>query len=115
GKALSILEERSANGPFRGVEDLLRVGGIGEKTLENLRPFIKAEGAAHLGPAPKAGPTKVRVNHASAEELQKLKGVGEAMAQRIILQRAVKGHFRRPEDLLPIRGISTRFIEQNRQ
>lgn len=34
--AAAIVEEREANGPFDTVEDLLRVGGIGEKKLEKL-------------------------------------------------------------------------------
>lgn len=34
--AEAIVEEREANGPFGAVEDLLRVGGIGEKKLEKL-------------------------------------------------------------------------------
>jgi len=35
-----ILEDRKRNGPFRSVEDLRRVKGIGEKTLERLRPHV---------------------------------------------------------------------------
>ncbi|MDR2527703.1 MAG: helix-hairpin-helix domain-containing protein [Synergistaceae bacterium] len=38
--AESILEYRRKNGPFRGVEDLLRIRGIGEKRLEALRGFV---------------------------------------------------------------------------
>ncbi len=36
-----ILEHRTANGPFRYVDDLLLVRGIGEKTLERLRPLVR--------------------------------------------------------------------------
>ena len=39
-KARDILTWREAYGPFRAVEDLLSVDGIGDKTLENLRPYI---------------------------------------------------------------------------
>ena len=39
-KAQTILDWRKAHGPFRAVEDLLSVEGIGEGTLENLRPYI---------------------------------------------------------------------------
>jgi len=35
-----ILEDRKHNGPFRSVEDLRRVKGIGEKTLERIRPHV---------------------------------------------------------------------------
>lgn len=39
-KARDILTWRETYGPFRAVEDLLSVDGIGEKTLENLRPYV---------------------------------------------------------------------------
>jgi competence ComEA-like helix-hairpin-helix protein len=37
-----IIEER-ARAPFRSVDELRRVKGIGPKTLENLRPFVTVE------------------------------------------------------------------------
>jgi competence protein ComEA len=36
-----IVKWREQNGPFRRVEDLLKVQGIGEKSLEKLRPHVK--------------------------------------------------------------------------
>lgn len=39
-KAQAIITWRETHGPFQTVEDLLSVDGIGEKTLENLRPYI---------------------------------------------------------------------------
>ncbi len=37
-----IVEYRSRNGSFESVEGLLEIKGIGEKTLEEIRPFITA-------------------------------------------------------------------------
>lgn len=56
GPALAqrIVDDRSANGPFLSAEDLLRVSGIGEKTLEDLRPYITVEAA----PSAKEMPTE---------------------------------------------------------
>ncbi|WP_223869373.1 ComEA family DNA-binding protein [Paenibacillus sabuli] len=39
-KAQAIVDDRETNGPFAQAEDLLRVTGIGEKTLENLKADI---------------------------------------------------------------------------
>lgn len=39
-KAQAILDYREENGLFMKVEDLLNIPGIGEKTLENLKPYI---------------------------------------------------------------------------
>ncbi len=38
--AQRILDYRAERGPFARVEDLRKVRGIGDKTLENLRPLI---------------------------------------------------------------------------
>lgn len=35
-KAEAIVKERKANGPFESVEDLTRVKGIGDKTVEKI-------------------------------------------------------------------------------
>ncbi|MBW6458241.1 MAG: helix-hairpin-helix domain-containing protein [FCB group bacterium] len=40
GKAKDIIDHRDKNGPFRSLEELTKVKGIGEKTLEKLKPFI---------------------------------------------------------------------------
>ena len=38
--AQKIIADRDAKGPFRKIDDLLRVKGIGPKTLEKMRPFL---------------------------------------------------------------------------
>jgi competence protein ComEA len=42
GKSLSqrIIAFRDKNGPFQSVDDLLKVQGIGEKSIEKLRPYV---------------------------------------------------------------------------
>lgn len=39
-KARAIIEDRDRNGPFRKVEELTRVKGIGDKLLEKVKPSI---------------------------------------------------------------------------
>ena len=43
-KAIAIVEYRQANGPFKTVEDLVRVKGIGERTIEINRANILVTG-----------------------------------------------------------------------
>jgi competence protein ComEA len=42
GKSLSqrIVAFRDKNGPFQSVDDLLKVQGIGEKSIQKLRPYL---------------------------------------------------------------------------
>ncbi len=39
--AKRILDFREKHGPFKRVEDLMKVKGIGEKSLEKIRPYIR--------------------------------------------------------------------------
>ena len=39
--AQKIISDREAKGPFRSINDLRRVKGIGPKTLEKMRPFLR--------------------------------------------------------------------------
>jgi len=42
-KALAIVEYRELVGGFDSVDELIEVEGIGEKTLENIRPYCTVE------------------------------------------------------------------------
>jgi comEA protein len=42
--AKAIVEDRKKNGPFENIDDLTRVRGIGDKTVENLKDKICTEG-----------------------------------------------------------------------
>ena len=41
----AIVKWREENGPFRSAEDLLRVPGIGEKTVEAMKDYVSTGGA----------------------------------------------------------------------
>jgi competence protein ComEA len=65
------------------------------------------------GPAPAAATSNARataddpvyVNHASAEELRRLPGVGPKRAEAIVALRQRMGRFQRVEDLLRVKGV----------
>ena len=47
----------------------------------------------------------VNLNQASLEELESIKGVGPALAERIIAYRSENGKFKTAEDLMNVKGI----------
>lgn len=51
---------------------------------------------------------RININTAPADELEKLPGIGKAMAARIIEHREKYGPYRKPEHLIIVRGISDR-------
>lgn len=59
-------------------------------------------------------PALVNINTASREELEKLPGIGRALAERIVEHRTRYGAFRRVEHLLVVRGISAQRFHQMR-
>lgn len=55
---------------------------------------------------PKASqPFVLDINRASAQDFEKLPGIGPELARRIVTYRQKHGPFRRVEDLIAIRGI----------
>ena len=73
---------------------------------------LLAAGAANGKKAPPAAP--LDLNAANAAQLVQVPGIGAATARAIVQFRQKSGPFQRVEDLLAIRGISARKLEQIR-
>lgn len=134
-KALRIVREREENGPYASVDDLARVSGLGPKSVERLKPYLRVvggggsdsagrRGAVAAGSGPSAGEGRragggrgaasadsgalVDLNRATAEELQALPGIGPVMAERIVALRNERGRFRKLEELMEVKGVGER-------
>ena len=56
----------------------------------------------------------IRINDAEPEELTELPGIGETLAALIIEERNRNGPYYYPEDLISVKGIGLRKMEQYR-
>jgi len=65
-------------------------------------------------PATPINDTVININEASAEQLEKLPGIGAKLAADIVAHRERYGRFRRVEHLLMVRGISESRLRQMR-
>lgn len=79
-------------------------------------PVTAAGGAAPgaVGSAPPAVPRTLDLNHASAQELDALPGIGPVLARRIVERRERQGAFRHVDELLSVPGIGPRLLERLR-
>jgi len=112
----SIIDYRNENGPFASMEDVMKVPGIGAArlgeiarlfTVMNAISGVQSEQETQDAPAETkpAENGKVNVNTASAEELQKLPGIGPVLSQQIVDYRREHGYFQSRNDLLSVPGI----------
>jgi competence ComEA-like helix-hairpin-helix protein len=132
GPALAdrIVAERDGRGRFARVDDLAGVHGIGDATLNKIRPWVTVE-PTEEAPTPPAEPdrltrkpartagnakkpdlsgTLVNINTALPDQLSKLPGIGQVLATRIVAEREKKA-FGKVEDLRRVSGIGPKKLE----
>ena len=80
----------------------------GKQTERLAVPATGRSAAVEAIPPPQG---EVRVNTLDAEALTILPGIGPALAQAIVAERAQGGPFHYPEDLLAVRGIGQGRLE----
>jgi competence protein ComEA len=112
--AEAILGTREAT-PFRSLEDVDRVPGVGPAALKAWQPFLtlpaartrppEGPGSQIVAAVPRAPAAPLALNAATSAELERLPGIGPALAARIVAWRDSAGGFRNLDDLAKVRGI----------
>jgi competence protein ComEA len=139
--AKEIENHRKAKGPFKSVDELRQVKGVGPVTLDKVRPYLRVEpvklsqtdttsieplvlerkpATPSVAPAPRAssgskkfqpGDPPIDLNSAGVDELVKLPGIGPVTAQHIISTREERP-FSSVQDLKRVKGIGPKTLEK---
>lgn len=139
--ARAIEDHRTKKGPFRSVEELRQVKGVGPATLDKVRPFLRvdpglvADAEASIeplvlerkpspqqtSPAPprtsgnvkklQPGDPPIDLNKATLDDLTRLPGVGPVTAQHIITARTERA-FASVDDLRRVKGIGAKTLDK---
>ena len=94
--------------------DLDRIN-LATRLADQMEVYVPRKGEAAPPPnesAPGAATEKININTASAEELDKLPGIGPAIAKAIIDYRTKNGSFKKIEDINEVKGIGDALFEK---
>lgn len=122
-QAQAVLRYRKKGGYFRSSEDLKKMYTISENMYSRLAPYVRiaVNDAGVTGFKPKiySKPVHVKtvqvvieINGADTIELDKIKGIGMAFANRIVKYRERVGGFYKKEQLMEVFGLdSVKYLE----
>ena len=101
--AQKIIDYRAEIGKYTFIEQLLDVPDIGEKTFANLKKYVTVESSAVSTAT--SGPLLINLNTATKEDLMRISGIGDSIAQNIIEHRDEIGGFTSLEQLMDVKNI----------
>ena len=123
-KAQAIIDYRNQFGPFKSLDELSRVKGIGPATVENFRKAgfcVQESNSTNENPRNSSNETTTidsnckDVNTANAEQLQRVRRIGRTKAQAIIDYRNQFGPFKSLNELTRVKGIGPATLQNFRE
>lgn len=131
-QAMSIHKYESAGGSFRKAADVAKMYTISDELFAELEPWIdipapapkpastyakvpKPQAIQPRQPYKKWEPPTMELNSATAEDLEKLRGIGPVLSQRIVKYRDARGGFQSIDQLTDVYGVKPEVLEENRK
>lgn len=74
--------------------------------------FVTLEELTALSAPPSQSEARININTAGSTDLTRLPGIGPALAARIIEHRRKHGSFKRPQEIIVVRGMSAKRYRQ---
>ena len=81
---------------------------------DHLRSHSISRHSERSGRAVEIAAARLDLNQATTEQLQELPGIGETIARRVVHRREAHGAYRSVDDLLEVKGIGRKRLEQLR-
>ncbi len=93
--------------------DLDRIN-LAAKLADQMQVYVPHQGESAQPPSDGSAPAadKININTASAEELDKLPGIGPSLAKAIIDYRTKNGPFKQIEDINAVKGIGDALFDK---
>jgi competence protein ComEA len=119
--ATRIINYRTKGGKFRIKTDLMKLYGMDSLLYEKLIPYIqlpdqfekpKFEKKEFADRKPKEKPQKFNLNEADTIQLEKIYGIGPALAKRIVKYRDKLGGFVSQDQLKEVYGLDTAVVKK---
>ncbi|WP_028981273.1 helix-hairpin-helix domain-containing protein [Sporocytophaga myxococcoides] len=107
-----IIKFREKGGKFFVKEDLLKIYGLDKNEFEKIAPFLTFQILPKSKLIEKKAPDVFDINKADSTRLEKLSGIGPALAKRILKYRNALGGFVSKDQYEEIYGLTENSLAQ---
>jgi|SRR5690606_31194321 len=108
-KAQTLINFRAKGAQFRNIQDVEKVYGLSKKDIDNISPYLYFSDNKKQNKVESSNQVQnkklIAINNCSASDLQKIKGIGPVLSERIIKYRDALGGFYTKEQLKEVYNL----------